>query len=164
MLEAIEVVIGELPLGDSSQTVISLDKFAVSLQAVNSTGFNGTRILSKTDNVEMPIIDIDEFFLNSNLSISDHNYSAEIIIPENIFEFASSTSNLIASAVYVDDTLFLRRDKKQKEVASVILSATLVGSNSISGLNDSTIQLIFRRNTSVSDSNFCVGSINLICC
>lgn len=90
-----------------------------------------------------------------------------ISIPDNLFEiFQSEGSNSSASSyrivysVYLNDTLFVRREERNDSVGSVIIAATLFQINSTGGaravrvenLVDPAVTLVFERNPAFENS------------
>ena len=123
--------------------IIPLDSFVISIQQYDATLFNGTRITAfNTDNNDLSLcIDSDE-----EQCELPHIPKAVITLPPDIFDYASNySSNAIISVVFVNDALFLRRNNLNKEVATVVLSASVAGADKIEGLNDSLVSLVFQR-------------------
>lgn len=83
------------------------------------------------------------------------NSTAYVILPENLFlNLTDSNTSRLAYFVFLTDSLFLRRNKNEKEVGSVILSINVAGLTSqINGLNDPPVVLNFVRNPVSSSKN-----------
>ena len=71
--------------------------------------------------------------------------AASLELPSNLYDFADASGPLrIANFIYLSDALFLRRETNDLEVASLIISATVIN-QTIVGL-DPPIALQFQRN------------------
>ena len=142
LLEALETVTEELVNEDQEEIIILQDSFAISIQNLDVLTYNGTRVSAFTNGSGTYNICTDS---GESECEYDQTSAAEIQLPPDIFEYASNlSSNTIISVVFVNDALFLRRDKVNKEVATVILSVSVAGTV-ISGLNDSYIDLMFQK-------------------
>ena len=68
---------------------------------------------------------------------SDNQPTASIRLPNNLFSAVLNVTNntRITHSVFLSDNLFLRRENNNKEVGGIIISASVVGSDSINALN-----------------------------
>ena len=95
--------------------------------------------------------------LNTNESIDSSELSfemrmtmqatASIRLPNNLFSAVPNVTNntRITHAVFLSDSLFLRRDSNDLEVGGIIISASVVGYNSIESL-DPPVSISFLKN------------------
>ena len=140
ILEAIENVVEDVPISNASEPVVIAQKsFAVSVQQVDIEEFSKS---GQTFSVNLPD------FTQRNISSDDIHVSFEhtstspptgsIQLPSNLL--SSSPGNLsnasrITHAVFVTDSLFLRRSFSYQNVSSIILSASVVGIETLRGLS-----------------------------
>ena len=84
-------------------------------------------------------LNISENINSSELSFSGitGQPTASISLPNNLFEAILNVTNntRITHAVFLTDSLFLRRENNEMEVGGIIISASLVGSDSVEGIN-----------------------------
>ena len=137
-MEAIESVVENIPLTNTSEpVVISLKSFAVSLQQVNIDEFKQS---GQTFSVNFGDFSNDNQSLNSNdltFGGSNQQPTAAINLPRNLLNGLPNITNntRITHSVFITDSLFLRRDDNFQEVGSIIISAAVVGTGTIRGLN-----------------------------
>ena len=137
-MEAIESVVENIPLINTSEpVVISLKSFAVSLQQVNIDEFKQS---GQTFSVNFGDFSNDNQSLNSNdltFGGSNQQPTAAINLPRNLLNGLPNITNntRITHSVFITDSLFLRRDDNFQKVGSIILSAAVVGTDTIRGLN-----------------------------
>ena len=158
-MEAIESVIENIPINNSNATepvVISQRSFAVSIQQVNLQTFSQN---GQTFNVNIGNNQSNDIIVGDTV---DTQSIASISLPNNLLDSIPNVSNStrIANAVYLSDSLFLRRDDKFMKVGSVIISATVVGVDTIQELNP-PVTLTFQINNSVSCMNVVTCKIHL---
>ena len=138
ILEAIDSIVANAPITNLSEPVVfSQRSFAVSVEEVNIEDFKQS---GHTFSVN------SEYFSNENLSLTFNDLvfgptnkrpTAAISLPRNLLDGLSNINNStrITYAVFITDSLFLRRFNTLQKVASIIISAAIVGSGSIKGLN-----------------------------
>ena len=84
-------------------------------------------------------LNISENINSSELSFSGitGQPTASISLPNNLFDAILNVTNntRITHAVFLTDSLFLRRENNEMEVGGIIISASLVGSDSVEGIN-----------------------------
>ena len=137
-MEAIESVVENIPLTNTSEpVVISQKSFAVSLQQVNIKEFKQS---GQAFSVNFGDFSNDNQSLNSNdltFGGSNQQSTAAINLPRNLLNGLPNITNntRITHSVFITDSLFLRRDDNFQEVGSIILSAAIVGANTIRRLN-----------------------------
>ena len=137
-MEAIESVVENvLPTNTSEPTVISQKSFAVSVQQVNIEEFKQS---GQMFSVKFGQFSYDNQSLNFNdLTFGGTNQqsTATINLPRNLLNGLPNITNntRITHSVFITDSLFLRRDDNFQEVGSIILSAAVVGTDTIRGLN-----------------------------
>ena len=92
--------------------------------------------------------------MSENINSSDLSFSgksgqptASISLPNNLFDAILNVTNntRITHAVFLTDSLFLRRENNDMEVGSIIISASLVGSYSVEGI-DPPLNITFLKN------------------
>lgn len=138
ILEAIDSIVANVPITNLSEPVVfSQRSFAVSVEEVKIEDFKQS---GHTFSVN------SEYFSNENLSLTFNDLvfgptnkrpTAAISLPRNLLDGLSNINNStrITYAVFITDSLFLRRFNTLQKVASIIISAAIVGSGSIKGLN-----------------------------
>ena len=92
--------------------------------------------------------------MSENINSSDLSFSgrigqptASISLPNNLFNAIVNVTNntRITHAVFLSESLFLRRENNDLEVGGIIISASLVGSNSVEGI-DPPLNITFLKN------------------
>ena len=137
-MEAIESVVENIPLTNTSEPVIISQKsFAVSLQQVDIEEFKES---GQTFSVNFGDFSNNDQSLNSNdltFGGSNQQSTASINLPRNLLNGLPNITNntRITHSVFITDSLFLRRVDNFQEVGSIILSAAVVGTDTIRGLN-----------------------------
>ena len=134
ILEAIDSIVANTPITNISEPVVfSQRSFAVSVQEVNIEDFKQS---GHTFSVN------SEYFSNENQSLTFNDLmfgptskrpTAAISLPRNLLNGLSNItfSTRITYAVFITDSLFLRRFKTFQKIASIIISAAIVGSGTI---------------------------------
>ena len=96
--------------------------------------------------------------MSENIDSNDLSFSrstsqptASISLPNNLFNAILNVTNntRITHAVFLSDSLFLRRENNDMEVGGIIISASLVGSNSVEGI-DPPLNITFLKNPVLS--------------
>ena len=147
ILDAIENVVGEINITNSSEpVVIAQNSFAVLVQQVDLE-----ELYESSQAFSVNIGD----FAPQNTTWDDLSFginsasppTGSIQLPSNLLSSLSNNLNdsKIAYAVFVTDSLFLRRKISYQRVGSIILSASVVGVGSVSGLK-SPVNLSFQLN------------------
>ena len=143
----------DLPLTDDEPLVIARESFAVAVQEVKPDEFarKGQVIsLNLGDNAFG-----GQGLGNSTLDFSgNHSTSpptASLALPNNLLKAlanqnSSQNSTRITNSVFLTDSLFQRRDKRYKEVGSIIISAGVVGIDRVTGLTNPPVTLVFQKN------------------
>ena len=148
MLEAIESVVESIPITNISEPVIiTQQSFAVSVQQVNIEEFtqSGQRF-----SVNYRGFSDGNQTLNSNdlvFGTTSQQSMATISLPNNLLSIIPNITNntRITHSVFTTESLFLRRINNFLEIGSVIISTTVVGTDTISGL-DPPVGLSFQIN------------------
>ena len=137
ILEAIENVVEDVPISNASERVVIAQKsFAVSVQQVDIEEFSKS---GQTFSVNLPD------FTQQNISSDDISFertsasppTGSIQLPSNLLSSLPdnlSNASRITHAVFVTDSLFLRRGFSYKRVSSIIISASVVGIETLRGL------------------------------
>ena len=147
-MEDIESVTENIPINSSDiskPVVISQRSFAVSIQQVNLQTFSKN---GQTFNVNIGNDQSNDIIVGDTV---DTKPIASISLPNNLLD-SIPNSNRITNAAFLSDSLFLRRDDKFMEVGSVIISATVVGVDTIQELNP-PVTLTFQIINSVSSTS-----------
>ena len=96
--------------------------------------------------------------MSENINSSDLSFSgrtgqptASISLPNNLFEAILNVTNntRITHAVFLTDSLFLRRENNDMEVGGIIISASVVGSNSVEAI-EPPLNITFLKNPVIS--------------
>ena len=124
-------VVENIPIANVSEPVVlAQSSFAVSAKVLNpeevqSFGVNVRNNQSLTS---------DDLTFRG---LPNSQPTASINLPNNLFNSMSNISNntRITNAVFTSDSLFLRRDTRYTKVGSVIISATVVGVDTIRNIN-----------------------------
>ena len=140
MLEAIESVVENIPITNISEPIIIITQklFAVSIQQVNTEEFTKS---GQTFSVNYRGFTDENRTLSSNDLVfgSTSQQSAAVInLPNNLLSALpniTKNNTRITQSIFTTDSLFLRRNNYNLEVGSVIISTTVVGADTISGLN-----------------------------
>ena len=138
MLEAIESVVENIPIANTSEPIVIAQKsFAVSIQQVDTEEFTQ---IGQTFSVNYRGFSDDSQTLNSNDLVFGSPLkqpTAAINLPNTLLsELPNIAKNntRITHSVFTTDSLFLRRNNYNLEVGSVIISTTVVGVDMISKL------------------------------
>ena len=151
ILEAIGSIVEDVPIRNISKPlVITRRTFALSVQQVDLDQF--TEI---GQNFSANLGGFSNLNTNESIDSSDLSFelrtttqaTASVILPSNLFNaIYNVTSNTrITHAVFLSDSLFLRRDSNNLEVGGIIISARVVGYNSIESL-DPPVSISFLKN------------------
>ena len=138
MLEAIESVVENIPIANTSEPIVIAQKsFAVSIQQVDTEEFTQS---GQTFSVNYRGFSDDSQTLTSNDLVFGSPFkqpTAAINLPNTLLsELPNIAKNntRITHSVFTTDSLFLRRNNYNLEVGSVIISTTVVGVDMISKL------------------------------
>ena len=151
ILEAIGSIVGDIPVGNISEpVVITRRTFALSVQQVDLDQFME---IGQTFSANLG--DFSNLNLNESIDSSDLSFelrtttqaTASVRLPSNLFNAVPNvTSNTrITHTVFLSDGLFLRRNSNDLEVGGIIISARVVGYNSIQSL-DPPVSISFLKN------------------
>ena len=133
ILEAVENVADKIPVFNASEpAVIAQKSFAISVQHVNTEEFS---VSGHAFSVSLPD------FAQQNISSDDLSFerstsfpTGSIEMPSRLFHGNLSNASKVLYAVFVTDSLFLRRSFSYQRVSSIILSASVVGVETLRGL------------------------------
>ena len=151
ILEAIGSIVENVPIGNISKpVVITRRTFALSAQQVDLNQFmeigqNFSANLGGFSNLNTnESIDSSELSFEMRMTTQA---TASIRLPNNLFKAVPNVTNntRITHAVFLSDSLFLRRDSNDLEVGGIIISASVVGYNSIESL-DPPVSISFLKN------------------
>ena len=130
--------------------VITRRTFAVSVQQVDLNQF-----MEIGQNFSANLGGFQNLNTNESIDSSDLSFekrmttqaTASIRLPNNLFSAVPNVTNntRITHAVFLSDSLFLRRDSNDLEVAGIIISASVVGYNSIQSLKQ-PVSISFLKN------------------
>ena len=151
ILEAIGSIVENVPIGNISEpVVITRRTFALSAQQVDLNQFmeigqNFSANLGGFSNLNTnESIDSSELSFEMRMTMQA---TASIRLPNNLFSAVPNVTNntRITHAVFLSDSLFLRRNSNDLEVGGIIISARVVGYNSIQSL-DPPVSISFLKN------------------
>ena len=149
MLEAIESVVEGIPIINISEPIVIAQKlFAVSVQQVDTEEFTQS---GQTFSINYRGFSDNSQTLNSNdlvFGSSSQQSTAAINLPNNLLSALpnlTKNNTRITHSIFITDSLFLRRNNYNLEVGSVIISATVVGADTIRKL-DPPVDLRFQVN------------------
>ena len=147
MLEAIESVVESIPIINISEPIVITQKsFAVSVQQVDTEEFTQ---FGETFSINYRGFSDNSQSLSSNdlvFGSPSQQSTAAINLPSNLLSALPNKNNTrITHSVFITDSLFLRRNNYNLEVGSVIISATVVGADTIREL-DPPVDLRFQVN------------------
>ena len=128
--------------------VITRRTFALSVQKVDLDQFMDIGQKFSANLGDFSNININESIDSSDLQFGTTTQAtASIKLPSNLFSaIPNVTSNTrITHAVFLSDSLFLRRNSNDLEVGGIIISARVVGYNSIQSL-DPPVSISFLKN------------------
>ena len=137
-MEAIDLIVANTPITNLSEPVVfSQRSFAVSVQEVKIKDFKQSGHVFSVN---------FKYFSNESQSLSFNDLTfgltserptAAVSLPSNLLNGLSyiTNSTRITHAVFITDSLFLRRYNTFQKVSSVIISAAIVGSGTIKELN-----------------------------
>ena len=151
ILEAIGSIIGDIPVGNISEpVVITRRTFALSVQQVDLDQFMELGQTFSANLGDFSNLNINESIDSSDLSFelrTTTQATASVRLPSNLLSAVPNvTSNTrITHTVFLSDSLFLRRNSNDLEVGGIIISARVVGYNSIQSL-DPPVSISFLKN------------------
>ena len=127
----------DVPIGNPSEpVVITRSAFAVSVQQVDINQFMETGQTFSANLGNFSDVNLEKNIDSNDLSFDmrTSQSTASLTLPNILFS-AISNNTRITHAVFLSDSLFLRRENNDMEVGGIIISASVVGSNSIDRLN-----------------------------
>ena len=127
-----------IPKNETS-VLITQSTFAVSVQKVDPMTFTGLSISAVIDSFHDQRIDQ----LMLNMMMSNERSTGSLSLPSNLLQKANGTR--VTMSVFTTNSLFLRRDTNNMEVASIVISAGVVGAQRVRNL-DPPIMAVFQRN------------------
>ena len=137
-MESIQTLGDEIVVKDGERAVFTQDTFAVSVQPVDPRNFVTQQFTFNVGD------DIDNAVV-TNMTVSvdtgerrNTRPAVTMTIPENIFDNITTNNTRITNAVFITDSLFLRREKFFLEVGSIIVALSIPG-ETITGLDPSLI-------------------------
>ena len=142
ILAAIESVSENIPITNTSEPVVIVQTtFAVSIQRVCIEEF-GQSDLTFSVNYEYLSNELDEN--DVIFGMPEQQSTAAISLPNNLISSILNMTNCskITNAVFISDSLFLRRSENLQEVGSLIIAASVVGTDTLRELH-SLVNLTF---------------------
>ena len=135
-------MIEEIPIPENeTSVVVTQSTFAFAVQKVDPMTFNGLNFSAAVSSDFM-----DQGINNGGLLLNMMNSvrsAGSMSLPSNLLQKANSTR--VTLSVFVTNSLFLRRETNNTEVASIILAAGVVGVNKVENLNPPMVAT-FRKN------------------
>lgn len=153
-MAALEQVTDQLPIPENETSVLlRQDKFAVSVQQIDSTTFNGLNFSTMLTNFS------SDQKISSNSLVFNHpidlSSTGSIALPSDLpLNKDNNSQPRITLSVFASDALFLRRNKNNLEVGSIILAASVVGVERVSNI-DPPVTMMFKTNTVSYDCSYC---------
>ena len=139
LLDAIERVSENIPIPENETSALVIQStFAVSVQKVDPMTFTGLSISAVIESFDDQ--NIDELMVNM---MSSAKSTGSLSLPSNLLQKANGTR--VTLSVFVTNSLFLRRDTNNMEVASIIIAAGVVGVQRVENL-DPPIVAVFQKN------------------
>ena len=140
LLDAVERVSENIPIPENeTSALLTQSTFAVSVQKVDPMTFTGLSISAVIESFDNQRI--DELMLN--MMMSNERSTGSLSLPSNLLQKANGTR--VTMSVFTTNSLFLRRDTNNMEVASIVISAGVVGVQRVRNL-DPPIMAVFQRN------------------
>ena len=135
-----ERVSENIPIPENeTSALITQSTFAVSVQKVDPMTFTGLSISAVIESFDDQRIDQ----LMVNMMMSNERSTGSLSLPSNLLQKANGTR--VTMSVFTTNSLFLRRDTNNMEVASIVISAGVVGVQRVRNL-DPPIMAVFQRN------------------
>ena len=146
-----ERVSENLPIPENeTSALLTQSTFAVSVQKVDPMTFTGLSISAVIESFDDQRIDQ----LMVNMMMSNERSTGSLSLPSNLLQKANGSR--VTMSVFTTNSLFLRRDTNNMKVASIVISAGVVGVQRVRNL-DPPIMAVFQRNPvswySVFDKN-----------
>ena len=139
LLDAIERVSENIPIPENeTSALVTQSTFAVSVQKLDPMTFTGLSISAVIESFDDQ--NINELMVNM---MSSAKSTGSLSLPSNLLQKANGTR--VTLSVFVTNSLFLRRDNNNTEVASIIIAAGVVGVQRVENL-DPPIVAVFQRN------------------
>ena len=123
---------------NETSALITQSTFAVSVQKVDAMTFTGLSISAVIESFDNP--NIDEPMVNM---INSARSTGSLSLPSNLLQKANGSR--VTLSVFATNSLFLRRDTNNTEIASIIIAAGVVGVQRVENL-DPPIVAVFQRN------------------
>ena len=135
-----ERVSENIPIPENeTSALLTQSTFAVSVQKVDPMTFTGLSISAVIESFDDQRIDQ----LMVNMMMSNERSTGSLSLPSNLLQKANGTR--VTMSVFTTNSLFLRRDTNNMEVASIVISAGVVGVQRVRNL-DPPIMAVFQRN------------------
>ena len=136
---SIERVSENIPIPENeTSALVTQSTFAVSVQKLDPMTFTGLSISAVIESFDDQ--NINELMVNM---MSSAKSTGSLSLPSNLLQKANGTR--VTLSVFVTNSLFLRRDNNNTEVASIIIAAGVVGVQRVENL-DPPIVAVFQRN------------------
>ena len=135
-----ERVSESIPIPENeTSALVKQSTFAVSVQKVDPMTFTGLNISAVIESFNDQRIDE----LMVNMMMSNERSTGSLSLPSNLLQKANGTR--VTMSVFATNSLFLRRDNIYTEVASIVISASVVGTSRVENL-DPPVIAEFQRN------------------
>ena len=135
-----ERVSENIPIPENeTSALLTQSTFAVSVQKVDPMTFTGLSISAVIESFDDQRIDQ----LMVDMMMSNERSTGSLSLPNNLLEKANGTR--VTLSVFTTNSLFLRRNTNNMEVASIVISAGVVGVQRVNNL-DPPIMAVFQRN------------------
>ena len=121
-----------IPENETSALIIQ-STFAVSVQKVDPMTFTGLSISAV----------IDDQGLIVSMTMGNEKSTGSLSLPSNLLQKANGTR--VTMSVFATNSLFMRRDNNNSEVASIVISASVVGTPRVENIDPPGIMAEFQR-------------------
>ena len=141
LLDVVERVSENIPIPENETSALLIQStFAVSVQKVDPMTFTGLSISAVIESFDDQRIDE----LMVNMTMSNERSTGSLSLPSNLLQKANGTR--VTMSVFATNSLFLRRDNNNTEVASIVISASVVRTSRVENLDPPGIMAVFQRN------------------
>ena len=140
LLDAVERVSENIPIPENeTSALLTQSTFAVSVQKVDPMTFTGLSISAVIESFDDQRIDQ----LMVDMMMSNERSTGSLTLPNNLLQKANGTR--VTMSVFATNSLFLRRDNNNTVVASIVISASVVGTPRVENL-DPPVVIAFQKN------------------
>ena len=141
LLDAFERVSEGIPIPENkTSAIVTQTTFAIAVQKVDPMTFSGLNFSAVSSGFTDQSINKSGLLFNMMSSVRS---TGSMSLPSNLLQKANGTR--VTLSVFITNSLFLRRENNNTEIASIILAAGVVGIMKVENLNP-PIVATFRKN------------------